>query len=199
MLSLLRGAIHYTKHVTMPHWTEIETFSAPNPKNGVSPLRLTLSAELVRIQSSVNKASVIYQAWCHLGGKLPPVNNIAVLSNSKPSVTISTLHDSVACFCGLRRPHDDERNGDSVLIYVLNPKISLEYSPSMVCLVRPVTIPSNTVLTVQVRPNFPLQQGNNGIDGTVTRIEFVFNDEKDARLPRDFETRYDRKMWDRKK
>ena len=129
---------------------------------------------------------------------LPPINNVEKLNLAKPPVSLTTLHDSVACFCGLKRPHDDEKDGSSVLVYVVNPRISLEYSPSMVCLVRPVIVPSHTVLTVQVRPHFPLQQGADGIDGTVTRLEFVFNDEGDPRLPRSYDSRYEKTMWVKK-
>jgi hypothetical protein len=103
--------------------------------------------------------------------------------------------DSVACFSGLQRPHDDERDGASVLVYVLNPKVSLEYSPSLVCLAQAVPVPSNCVLTVQVRPNFPLQQGEDGVNGLVTRLEFVVNDGRDSRLPRDFDSRYKAQKW----
>jgi hypothetical protein len=82
-----------------------------------------------------------------------------------------------------------------VLVYVLNPRVSLEYSLSMVCLAQPVAVPSNVVLTVQVRPNFPLQQGDDGINGLITRLEFVINSEADGRLPRDFDSRYNTTHW----
>ena len=154
----------------MPHWTEFDTFSAPNPKEGADPLRLSLSPELISLNENVQKATVLYQAWCHLLKALPPINNIGRIEKTKPSVSLTSLHDAVACFAGVQRPHDDEKNGQSVLIYVLNPTISLEYSPSMVCLARAVEVPSNSVLTVQVRPNFPVNDGNDGVNGLVPRV-----------------------------
>lgn len=179
----------------MANWLEFDTCSAPNPDPAKDPLRLRLSAEMVSLNSQVQRSTVIYQAWCHVFGALPPINNIAKVAAVKPSVSLTTLHDAIACFGGLRRPHDDEKDGNSVLVYVLNPRISLEYSPSMVCLAQPVAVPSNAVLTVQVRPNFPLQQGDDGINGLVTRLEFVFRSETDTRLPRDFDSRYGQTFW----
>ena len=179
----------------MPPWLDLETSSAPNPLKGEPALNIAISPELVRTNAGVRKVTPIYQAWCHVLGKLPPINNIAKIEGETPPVSLSTLHDSVACFGGLQRPHDDEEKGESVLVYVLNPTISLEYAPSMVCMARTLKMPSNTVLTVQVRPNFTLQGVADHIHGLVTRIEPVLSKPENPSLPAKFDSRYGQRFW----
>ncbi|TIV31405.1 MAG: hypothetical protein E5V90_07370 [Mesorhizobium sp.] len=179
----------------MSDWLNFETTTAPNPDKKKDPLTIAISPLMVEGTLAQNRRTPIYQAWTHVLGKLPPINNIGKVASAKPPPTVTTLHDAVACFGGLQRPHDDEKDGASVLVYVLAPTISVEYSPSMVCLARTVKVPSNTVLTVQVRPYFPLQGVPEGINGLVTRIEPVFAEPGDSRLPARFETRYGQRFW----
>lgn len=179
----------------MAGWLELETTTAPSPKRDAPPLNIAISPELVRTNAGIRKATPVYQAWCHVLGKLPPINNISKVEEGTPKVSLTTLHDAVACFGGLQRPHDDEEMGESVLVYVLTPTISLEYAPSMVCMARTLKLPSNTVLTVQVRPNFPLQGVDEGINGLVTRIEPVFSTPENPSLPAKFDSRYGQRFW----
>ena len=195
----LKESIHSCNDLSMSNWLTFDSFTAPNPDPSKDPLRLGLSPELTALTGGVRRTTPVLQAWCHLMRCLPPLPNIGRVEQANPPVSLTTLHDAIACFGGLKRPHDNEKDGNSVLIYVINPRVSLEYSPDLVCIARPVTVPSNSVLTVQVRPNFPLQPGNDDIDGLVTRLEFVFNSERDARLPRKFDSRYGTTCWVRDK
>lgn len=177
------------------HWLDFETTTAPNPVKDGEPLRVAMSPELIRMSGNILRATPVYQLWCHVMGKLPPINNIAKVESSEPKPTLTTLHDAVACFGGLQRPHDDEFDGRSVLVYVLTPTISLEYIPSMVCLARAFRVPTNTVFTVQVRPHFALQQEMDGIHGLVTRIEPVFGTPETPHLPAKHDSRYGERFW----
>jgi hypothetical protein len=179
----------------MSHWLEYPTTTAPNPDKSKDNLTLRLSPELVSQHFAGRRLTPLFQAWCPLFGELPPINNIGKVAKAVPPPTLTTLHDAVACFGGIQRPHDKEQNGDSVLVYVLNPPVSIEFSPSLVCMAQPVQVPVNSVLTVQVRPNFPLQQGRDGVEGLITKIEYVFGDERDSRLPRDYDSRYGKNFW----
>ena len=85
-------------------------------------------------------------------GDLPPINNIARVNRGNDVPTLMTLEESVACFRGVNRPYDDEAKGESVLVYVLNPVVTLEYIWDLVCIAKSVRVPSNTCLTVQVKP-----------------------------------------------
>jgi hypothetical protein len=109
--------------------------------------------------------------------------------------TVSTLNDSVACFRGVKRPCDGEKNGDSVLVYVLNPKVSVAYEPNMACLAKAVRLAANVVATVQVKLTRPLQNGGKNVCGIVTRIEFVLGDGGDPLLPERHPERYSERLW----
>lgn len=105
--------------------------------------------------------------------------------------------DAHACFQGVNRPYDTESDGGSVLVYVLQPKISIAYKASMACVARSVTVPEDTVLTVQIRPSSTLQKSQPGIDGIVTRLEFVSSEGKANALPVDHDGRYSKQLWKR--
>ncbi|TCA53734.1 hypothetical protein [Rhizobium leguminosarum] len=179
----------------MASWTDLEVTTAPNSKLGADPLKVAFSNDIISSYTKFNRRTPLFQAWCHVLGKLPPINNIGKFERGDPKPTLTTLHNSVACFGGLKRPHDDEEDGRSVLIYVLDVKYSLEYYPDMACLARIVEVPANSVFTVQVRPSNPLQSEVEGVNGMVTRIEPVFNSPEHPTLPAGFDSRYLERFW----
>lgn len=179
----------------MKHWLKFETATAPTPHNRNESMNVGISPEIPLTFNDTGRRTLIFQIWCHVFGELPPINNIAKVENSPEPPTLLTLKDSKACFRGIERPHDNEENGESVLIYVLKPKVSVEYSPSMVCLAQPVTVPSNLVITVQVRQNFTLQSHNAGISSWVTRFEPILSAQDDNNLPLRYDSRYAERLW----
>lgn len=179
----------------MAEWLEFEETEAPNPDKGKAPLKVALSKEFINTNFELRKLTPLFQAWCHLFGKMPPINNISKVENSETPPSLLTLGDATACFGGINRPHDNEENGDSVLVYVLEPTISIEYSASMVCLAQPVPVPENTVFTVLVRQNHPLQNEYGDVNGIVTRLEQVLCSPDNNRLPKNYESRYLERFW----
>jgi hypothetical protein len=179
----------------MTNWLAFPTVMAPNPKRGETNLTLVVSETFIQRNSSNNRNTPILQLWAHVIGQLPPINNISKVAGSSITPTLLTLNDATACFGGINRPHDDEENGHSVLVYVLNPKVSIQFEPSMTCQARSVVVPPKSVLTVQVRPAFSGQAVDQGVNGIVTRLEFVVNDEKEPLLPKGFQVRYDKMFW----
>jgi hypothetical protein len=178
----------------MANWLSFPDVSAPGiARNRQAKYRI--SPEFVQKNANVNRASPIIQLWTHVVGSLPPINNIARLAGSNPTPTLTTLQNSVGLYQGIKRPHDDERDGDSVLVYILNPLVSIAYQADMVCVARAVTLPKNTVLTVQVRPKHPLLEGESQLNGVITRLEFVSSDPLDPTVPVDHGTRYARLLW----
>jgi hypothetical protein len=140
----------------MENWLTFPEVSAPSGLSRKVANRYRISPEFVERNASISRNTPILQIWAHIVGQLPPINNISRLAGATPTPTLSTLANSVGCFQGLKRPHDDEHDGDSVLIYVLNPLVTIAYHADMVCLAKAVTVPKNTVLTVQARPKHPL-------------------------------------------
>jgi hypothetical protein len=178
----------------MANWLSLPDVTAPGM---IRRDRVTyrISPEFVEKNSGVNRATPVMQLWAHIVGTLPPINNIARLAAARPTPTLTTLQNSVALYQGINRPHDDERDGDSVLVYVVNPLVSIAYHLDMACVAKAVTLPKNTVLTVQVRPNHPLLKGESQLNGVVTRLEFVSSDPMDPTVPVDHGTRYARLLW----
>lgn len=178
----------------MQNWLSLPDVSAPGWVRKEKVV-YRVSPEFIDRNAGINRNSPLMQVWAHVVGELPPINNIGRLAGAFPTPTLTTLADAVGCFQGLKRPHDDEHDGDSVLIYVLNPLVTIAYHADMVCLAKAVTVPKNTVLTVQVRPNHPLLKGESQLNGVLTRLEFVSSDASDPTMPVDHGTRYARLLW----
>ncbi|MCA1414485.1 hypothetical protein I6F30_25520 [Bradyrhizobium sp. NBAIM20] len=178
----------------MSDWLKFPDVSGP-ALNRKDKAWYRISPEFVQKNANIRRATPILQLWTHVVGQLPPINNISRLASSAPAPTVTTLTNSVALYQGLKRPHDDERDGDSVLVYVINPKVTLAYQTDMVCVARAVTLPKNTVLTVQVRPQHPLLEAESQLNGVITRLEFVSSDPLDPMVPVDHGTRYARLLW----
>ena len=160
-------------------WLKLPDVKAPGLDRKAT-VTYRISPEFVQKNTNINRATPVMQLWAHVVGQLPPINNIGRLATGKPVPTTTTLHQSVALFQGLNRPHDDEKDGDSVLVYVVNPAVTIAYQTDMVCVARAVPLPKNTVLTVQVRLKHPLLQEDSQLDGVITRLEFVSSDPLDS-------------------
>ena len=112
------------------------------------------------------------------------------------------------------RAYDDEEDGESVLVYVLNTAVTLDRDVNLVCLAKAVTVPADTCLTVQVKPRavFTTQRnvlkyrsdavfrdisdaGDKLIHGVVTRLEFVSGNSEIPVLPKRHPTRYHQRLW----
>ena len=178
----------------MADWRSFEAFSAPG-RNKSERLRFIISQEFLDTHFKVNRLTPIFQTSAHLFARLPEINLIGRVSGGQPAVHLTTLDDAYACFEGIQRPHDDEDNGDSVLVYVLRPLVTIERVVSMTCQAGPLVPPPDCVLTVLVRTNLGLQDAEGNIDGVVTRLEWVLADGKDKTLPKNAESRYKVAHW----
>lgn len=176
-------------------WLDLPNVTAPSGDDRSQTVKLRISDNFVARNAFISRRTPIFQLWTHVVGELPPINNIGRVASGKPAPSIMTLHDSVACFEGLKRPHDAEPDGASVRIYVLRPEVSVEYFADMACVARAIIVPKNSVLTVQVCPIDPLHKDSRDINGTVTRLEFVFSEGELSNLPADSKNRYARRLW----
>jgi hypothetical protein len=179
----------------MAHWLKPPVVTAPDPVDRSKTINLAFSDEFFAKHSGVFRRSPIFQIWTHVVGQLPPINNISRLMRGELVPTISTLADSVACFQGVKRPYIDEENGDSVVVYVLNPRVTIDYEPDLACPAKGVRLARTTVATVQVRPTKSLQISGVNIWGTVTRLEFVRGEGGEPNLPVKHSDRYVQRLW----
>ncbi len=132
-------------------WLRPPDVSAPAPDNRQNQVKYWISDRWIRDCFSNFRRTPIFQTWAHVVGQLPPINNISKLADANPTPSLTTLNDAFACFRGLERPHDEELDGGSVVVYVLRPSISIDYESDMVCQAKARIIQPNLVLTVQVR------------------------------------------------
>jgi hypothetical protein len=177
----------------MAGWLQFPPVVAPSADRGAEVF-YEISEDFLGGHAGIGRRTPIFQAWAHLVGDLPPINNVARLARGPLPPTLCTLKDAVACFQGLQRPHDKEKNGESVLIYVLNPLVTVIFYPDLACLARAQKVPVGVVLTVQVRPHPPLLASQSQLNGLVTRLEFV-SSAPGVSLPADYETRYAKPLW----
>ncbi|MEQ8867939.1 MAG: hypothetical protein RLN94_22215 [Roseovarius sp.] len=176
----------------MPDWKTFEAVEAPG-RTDDKTLRLMVSQEFVDRHFEVNRLTPIFQLNAHVFGRLPEINLIDQVQKSDPTTHLTTLHDAIACFEGIERPHDDEKNGDTVLVYVLRPTVTIERKPSMACQAAAAVPPKSSVLTVLVRTNQDLHDDCGQVDGCITRVEWVVAGIDG--LPKSHETRYTTQHW----
>jgi hypothetical protein len=117
-------------------WRNPPVISAPAHYDRSKLVTYSISDDLTGINRPDFVRTNLYLVWVHLHGVLPPINNAGVLAKRNPKPTLSTLNDSIACFQGIKRPHLSEDNGDSVLVYVLNPLATVEFFPDLVAPIR---------------------------------------------------------------
>lgn len=183
---------------TSRHWLRPPMVQAPSAKERGKSVTYAISEDYLYSHRGVSRLGPIFQMWAHVVGELPPINNISRIDRLPVKPTLTTLADSVACFRGVKRPYDDEENGDSVLIYVLNPTVTVIRDSGMVCLAKAAKLPDDVALTVQVKPSKIADlQGRNKLlhDGVVTRLEFVPGDGGAPNLPKGHKERYVERLW----
>src|SRR4051794_35729205 len=165
---------------TMPfgnerHWLRPPPVNAPGADDRSTSAVYTVAEDYMYTLRSVHRLSPIFQMWAHVVGEPPPINNISRIDRLPVKPSLTTLDDSVACFRGVKRPYTDEEEGSSILIYVLNPTVTLVRDTNMVCLAKAAKL-GDVALTVQVRPlkEADLQPDRNPLhQGVITRLEFV--------------------------
>lgn len=194
------------------HWLKPPLVLAPSPNDRGKLVRFEISNTFLRTLVTSRRITPIFWVWAHVIGELPPINNVSRLLQVDVVPSLTTLEQSIACFRGVKRPYDDEEEGESILVYVLNPTVSLDRDVNLVCPAKAVKVPSNTCLTVQVKPTtalhkslsalnseptrfFDLTEDAETIHGVVTRLEFISGTGDRPVLPRRYEERYHQRLW----
>jgi hypothetical protein len=176
-------------------WLRPPLVSAPNPDDRTKVISMEIAPGYIETNHRIRRLTPIFQLWAHVAGQLPPINNIQSLQRSRVRPTLTTLENAIAAFRGVRRPYDGEQNGESVVVYVLRPDVSIQSHASMVCMARAVKVPPETLLTVQACPVQPLQGAPLSVKYRVTRLEFVSSAPVAPDLPARHQDRYDKLLW----
>lgn len=179
----------------MSHWLEFPIVSAPGPLGRKEAVYYEISREYVATNARLRRRTPIFQLWAHVVGRLPPINNAHVILADPAVPTICTLHDSVACFQGVKRPLDADDDGNLMRAYILNPNVTIEYDPGLACVARTVQIPAGIIAMVLVKPILSLQKHGKSVTAQVTRIEFVLKDEREPTLPKGVRDRFSQQLW----
>jgi hypothetical protein len=175
---------------------EPPTVMIPSPDDQASAVPVIISPTTIEQLAKGYRRTTIFEAWAHLVGEMPPVNNAYHYPRAqKPEAVLRTIRDAHACFRGLHRPCDKEDDGEDTLVYVLETPQTVRWTADMACVVELVDVPDKTVLTIHVREAARLQIPVEGVWGAITKWEFVNADAEQPSLPIDHNTRYGRRLW----
>lgn len=179
----------------MSDWLSLPLIQALAATDRSKTVIYKISEGFIRTNANIMRRVPIFQLWAHLVGVIPPINNISILEKGSLKPDLTTLEDSVACFRGVKRPYDDESQGESVIIYVLNVNVTVGFDPTSPCMAKAVRLASDALLTFQVKPIEPLLERDIEIVGIVTRVERVVGEGSAPCLPYRYEERYSERLW----
>lgn len=168
---------------------------APNGENDV---QLIVSKTTIAEFAKAHRRTPLFEAWVHLVGEMPPVNNAYHYPQTIfPNAVIRSLKDAHACFKGVKRPLNQEDDGEEVCVYVIATPQTVRWKSDMACVAAIVDCPTNAVFTVHVRSAASLQMGVSDVWGAITKWEFVNADAERPTLPENYTERYGELLWER--
>ena len=169
---------------------------APSPTDPSVFVELQVSGSTTEKLVQARRATDMFQAWAHLVGETPPVNNADLIRKTQhPNIEIACLRAAHACFKGVNRRYDGDDTGGEIYVYVIKTDYTVRWQSSLTTTVGFFSSPPNTLLTVQVRFNDSLQADDKGISGEIVKWEFVKADESEKNFPTGFGDRYDTLLW----
>jgi len=171
--------------------------TARSPDGEREQVRLEISAATIQKIVQAGLKVPLFQAWAHLVGEMPPVNNVFKLRAEHPEARIRTIAQASTIFRGVRRPCGLNGTGDDVYIYVVETPETVCWRSDMACVVGISPCPPSTVLTVYVRRSGTLQPQDPSVWGIISKWEFVGASPEQPHLPIDFDNRYDEQLWPR--
>lgn len=167
-----------------------QTIRARSPEARNRACRLRVNREDVTKAAAMRRREPAYEFWSILHGKPPPVPH----REEKPDDGLITLFDAHACFQGVRRPIAEDGDGARFVAYVLKPRYFFAYDPRPPLMMTiKEAVPEDLVFVAYLRLDEPAD--TDVIKGVLTHWHFVEADEKDGRLPVDYEHRYVKRLW----
>jgi hypothetical protein len=179
-------------------WLDLPNIAIADPTSPTRTVQVRVAGSPLHEFYVGNRKTPIWQAWVHLAGTVPPINNAKFVYTDHPGCDFGDLKRPVAIFRGVKRPWLDEEDGRSVLAYVLNPTHTMFNELNMVCVAQGAKAPEDTVLVVLVRPyDAACKAPESGLFGAITKWEFVPSDCDIPSLPEDYGERYAEELWRR--
>lgn len=181
-----------------PHLTEFPDVQAIAPDASGALIKLAISESTISKLIVAGRRTDIFQAWAHLVGEMPPVNNAELVRRTDhPEAKIISLADAHACFKGVKRRYDQDDDGCDIYVYVIKTPHTVRWRSDMQTVAGVYPSPDGTLLTVQVRSCTALQECRDGIWGVIAKWEFVNADRERTEYPEGFDERYDELVWHR--
>lgn len=138
---------------------------------------------------------VAFELWSLVLGMPPPVPNVDCPANHPSVAGLMGIGSAHACFKGVRRPFNEDNQGDNVFVYVTKPSHRYVYRPEMVTVAWKENVPDDLVFVTCVCPDEPFEPDGVHSCGVVTHWGFFECDEEEQMLPVDFGQRYRRRLW----
>lgn len=171
---------------------------APCPEGTGATVLLSVSQATVEKLVAAHRRTDIFQAWAHLVGEMPPVNNAELVRRAEhPNNDIVSIANAHACFKGVHRRYDQDDDGSDVYIYIIKTPYTVRMQANMRTAAGIYPSPDNTLLTVLARPRAALHDCQVGIWGGISKWEFVNACRERPEFPDGFDERYGELVWHR--
>jgi hypothetical protein len=164
---------------------------APSPSGDL--ISLGVSVERVRQLAALGRRSDIFAFFYNLCGLDIPVNNFGYHEKDDGNFPDNWggLKHSHAIYRGIKRPYKEaERDGD-VYIYVVQHRYVYQYISNMVCVAKRAPAPARALFVAYV-----VFEGQPFDKGVVQNWEWVVADPENPKYPKDFNNRYEEKVWE---
>lgn len=176
--------------------TDLPTVVAPCPLGSGKIIELEISKSTISKLVTARRRTDLFQAWAHLAGEMPPVNNAELVRRTDyPDAEFRSLQDAHACFKGVKRQYDHDDYGGDIYVFVINTPFTVRWEPKMHTVVGYHPAPDGTLLTVQVRQRSTLHECSPGLWGAIAKWEFVNADRDQVGYPEGYDKRYDKLAW----
>jgi ISXO2-like transposase domain len=180
------------------HLHKFPNLYGPSPLNNTETVKLSIAESTIDKLVQARRRSALFEAWAHLVGEMPPVNNSELVRRTEHSEAfIATLSDAKSCFKGVKRPYGEDDDGSCVYVYVIPTEYTVRWQSDMRTVAGVFPVPVGTVFTVHVSQSLTLQGENDGIWGMITKWEFINADGEQNQLPDGYGERYDELLWHR--
>jgi hypothetical protein len=180
----------------LPLWADLpQLIDAPSPYDKSTVCRLRTASFDALKGARAGRRDPMMTYWSIIMGMTPP--GVALREDdielATPNNFIS-INDAHACFQGLRRPVADDQSGQTMVAYILKPRLAYGYH-YVSAEAGIYIVPRNVVFAAYARLDWPIELRPTAIAGVLTHWEFVPADQTDTMLPDDWADRYDTRRW----
>lgn len=136
-----------------------------------------------------------FDLWSQVIGVPPQVPNVQRQEHGPVQAGLISVRDAHACFAGVKRPINDDNNGDAMLAYATAPTYYFEYEPDLVTVAKKKPMPEGLLFLTYVKLAKPYVHGEPIPDGVITHWGLVEADTNHNLLPREHEKRFLERLW----